>query len=125
MKKLFISIFVIFISNSIFSIQINIGLHRNLKLKHVLFESSTGKHSIVSGSFIKTLSSSEKVKIQYHNDSVRLKIGETVLGHFDTVYFYPKYDNNIFTITSLVPSRKPRKYYTQLKVFTANLMGFV
>ncbi len=120
MKNLFITILIIFISNSIFSIQINIGLHRNLKLKHVLFESSTGKHSIVSNTFIKTLSSGEKVKIQYHNDSVRLKIGETILGHFDTVYFYPKYDNNIFTITSLAPSRKPRKYYTQLKVFTAN-----
>ena len=91
MKNLFVTILIIFISNSIFSIQINIGLHRNLKLKHVLFESSTGKHSIVSNSFIKTLSSGEKVKIQYHNDSVRLKIGDKIIGHFDTVYFYPKY----------------------------------
>ncbi len=97
----------------------DIGLIRNARIKHVLFETNFGKHTIVSGDFIKSIEQGEKIKIQYHNDSVRLKIGETYLGHFDTVYFYPKYDDNIFKVTCLSPSLKSRRYYTQLKVFTS------
>tara|TARA_B100001939_G_C16908701_1_gene603570 strand:- start:118 stop:1212 length:1095 start_codon:yes stop_codon:yes gene_type:complete len=98
----------------------DIGIIRNARIKHVLFETNFGKHTIVSGEFVKSIEQGEQIKIQYHNDSVRLKIGERSLGHFDTVYFYPKYDDNIFKITCLSPSLKSRKYYTQLKVFSSN-----
>ena len=119
MKSFKIFILLVFFTNSIYSIQMDIGLIRNARIKHVLFETNFGKHTIVSGDFIKSIDQGDKIKIQYHNDSVRLKIGETSLGHFDTVYFYPKYDDNIFKITCLSPSLKSRRYYTQLKVFAS------
>jgi len=119
MKSFKIIILLVLFTNSLFSIQMDIGLIRNARIKHVLFETNFGKHTIVSGEFIKSIGQGEKIKIQYHNDSVRLKIGETYLGHFDTVYFYPKYDDNIFKLTCLSPSLKSRRYYTQLKVFTS------
>ena len=119
MKSFKIIILLVLFTNSLFSIQMDIGLIRNARIKHVLFETNFGKHTIVSGDFIKSIEQGEKIKIQYHNDSVRLKIGETYLGHFDTVYFYPKYDDNIFKVTCLSPSLKSRRYYTQLKVFTS------
>ena len=119
MKSFKIIILLVLFTNSLFSIQMDIGLIRNARIKHVLFETNFGKHTIVSGDFIKSIEQGEKIKIQYHNDSVRLKIGETYLGHFDTVYFYPKYDDNIFKLTCLSPSLKSRRYYTQLKVFTS------
>jgi len=119
MKSFKIIILLVLFTNSLFSIQMDIGLIRNARIKHVLFETNFGKHTIVSGEFIKSIEQGEKIKIQYHNDSVRLKIGETYLGHFDTVYFYPKYDDNIFKLTCLSPSLKSRRYYTQLKVFTS------
>lgn len=119
MKSFKIIILLVLFTNSVFSIQMDIGLIRNARIKHVLFETNFGKHTIVSGEFIKSIEQGEKIKIQYHNDSVRLKIGETYLGHFDTVYFYPKYDDNIFKLTCLSPSLKSRRYYTQLKVFTS------
>lgn len=120
MSSSFIIILLVLIVNTSFSIQLDIGLLRNVRLKHVLFETNSGKYTIVSNSYIKNINPGQKVKIQYHNDSVRLKIGEHTLGHFDTIYFYPKYDDNIFKITSLSPSLKSRKYYTQLKVFAIN-----
>ena len=119
MKSFKTIILLVLFTNSLFSIQMDIGLIRNARIKHVLFETNFGKHTIVSGDFIKSIEQGEKIKIQYHNDSVRLKIGETYLGHFDTVYFYPKYDDNIFKVTCLSPSLKSRRYYTQLKVFTS------
>lgn len=115
-KRLFFILFLFF-SFPVFSIQLDIGLLRNVKLKHVLFSSDSGNHTITSNSYIKKINRGESVKIQLHNDSVRLKIGDKSLGHFDTVYFNPKYDDHVFTITGLAPSLKPRKYYTQLKVF--------
>jgi len=119
MRSYKIIFILVLFTNSFFSIQVDIGLIRNARIKHVMFETNFGKHTIVSGKYVKSIEQGEKVKIQYHNDSVRIKIGEKYLGHFDTVYFYPKYDDNIFKITSLSPSLKSRRYYTQLKVFTS------
>ena len=117
MNKYTSSILFLLISLSSFSIQLDIGLLRNVNLKHVLFTSDSGNHTITSNSFIHPLKKGESIKIQVHNDSIRLKIGDVSLGHFDTVYFNPKYNDHVFTITGLAPVFKPRKYYTQLKAF--------
>ena len=117
MNKYTFSILFSLIWVSSFSIQLDIGLLRNVTLKHVLFTSDSGNHTITSNSFMHQVKKGESIKIQVHNDSIRLKIGDISLGHFDTVYFNPKYDDHVFTITGLAPAVKPRKYYTQLKAF--------
>ena len=80
MKSFKLLSILILISNVSYSIQMDIGIIRNARIKHVLFETNFGKHTIVSGEFVKSIEQGEQIKIQYHNDSVRLKIGERSLA---------------------------------------------
>ena len=53
MKSFKIIILLALFTNAAYSIQMDIGLIRNARIKHVLFETNFGKHTIVSGDFIK------------------------------------------------------------------------
>ena len=102
-----------------FSIDLKVGLLRNVKLKHIAFRSDSSDFKISSGSLNFPLKKGKELRVQYHNDSIRLKIGEKSLGHFDTVFFNSRNENAIFSISSLVPNLKERKYYSNLKAFVS------
>ena len=102
-------------------INVDVGLLRNAQLKHIVFHSDSSDFKISTriNNDALNLKKGQRLKIQFHNDSIRLKIGEQSLGHFDTLYFQSKTNDAIFTISSLVPSLKSRKYYSNLKAFVS------
>ena len=104
-------------SISSYCIELDIGLLRNVKLKHVVFHSDSSEYKITADSLSLNLKKGQKIRIQIHNDSIRLKIGDKSLGHYDTIFFNAKSPDDVFCISSLVPSLKTRKYYSSLKAF--------
>jgi stage II sporulation protein D len=119
-RVLILLFFTILFVSPKYAIQLDIGLFCNYRLKHVQFETNFGEYSLVNKGNTIEHNQGDNIKIQYHNDSVRIKINDKYVGHYDTLYFLPKQHNNIFQLTGLSPSTKSRKYYTQLKVFTSH-----
>ena len=118
-RSIFILFFTCLSTFTSFSIDLKVGLLRNVKLKHIAFRSDSSDFKISSSSLNFPLKKGQELRVQYHNDSIRLKIGEKSLGHFDTIFFSSRDEYAIFSISSLVPNLKERKYYSNLKAFVS------
>ena len=109
----------VFISLSIYADKeiMDIGVFRNVKTSHILFnylDDSYSFHS-ESGAFF-TLEKGESVRIQNKNGKIRIKQGEVEIGTFKKVYIKRNHEDGAFKIKCLSPSSIERKYQGNLKI---------
>ena len=95
----------------------DIGVFRNVKTSHVLFnylDDSYSFHS-ESGTFF-TLNKGESVRIQNKNGEIRIKQGDVEIGTYKEVYIKRSHEGGAFKIKCLSPSSRERKYQGNLKI---------
>ena len=95
----------------------DIGVFRNVKTSHILFnylDDSYSFHS-ESGAFF-TLNKGESVRIQNKGGEIRIKQGEVEIGTFKKVFIKRSHDGGAFKIKCLSPSSRERKYQGNLKI---------
>ena len=95
----------------------DIGVFRNVKTSHILFNYLDDSYSFYSesGAFL-TLNKGESVRIQNKNGEIRIKQGEVEIGTYKKVYIKRSHEDGAFKIKCLSPSSRERKYQGNLKI---------
>lgn len=95
----------------------DIGVFRNIKTSHILFNYLDESYSFYSDSAaFFTLRKGESVRIQNKDGKIRIKQGEIEIGTFKKVYIKRNNKNGAFKIKCLSPSTRERKYQGNLKI---------
>jgi len=119
MKFITAILLFVFTSHSILADKeiMDIGVFRNVKTSHILFNYLDDSYSFSSesGAFL-TLNKGESVRIQNKNGEIRIKQGEVEIGTYKKVYIKRSHEDGAFKIKCLSPSSRERKYQGNLKI---------
>jgi stage II sporulation protein D len=112
----FLIILSVFISGTLFSQELNIGIMRAYTISDVLISYHNGSYNVYGDSLKKyTILPTESVQIKRSGNKLKLIQGVTHLGTFDTIRIQETLPNHSFRIQGLKPyKRRERKYKNNL-----------
>lgn len=118
MRKLVFILFILVTSSLEFEGQVmRIGVFRDYKIRHFLFEYFDGDYSIYGDTDeVLTIKKGGIVRVKNENGKVVLKRGEELIGVYKELRFFAIQDTSAFTIKSLTPSLSKRTYEGELTV---------
>lgn len=98
--------------------ELSVGIYRNLTIRKAIFSYQGFDYTLVADDTINLskIIKNDKIKIERHEDKIRLYKDEILLGNYDKVNFYRLNSEGIFHIQTTSPSSKRRIYYGDLEI---------
>ena len=102
------------------SMEMKIGLLRNIQLKAVKITSLDHYFITASNSDLKKeLGNKASLHIKSNHNKVQILYNDKLLGEFDTIYVNKRTkDTCVFTLTAKNPSFRKRSYYGEMEIFS-------